>query len=351
MSDLRFAMIGAGFWSRFQLAGWGELDGAQCVAVCDRDRARAAALARQCNVATVYDDARVLLARERLDFVDIVTNTEAHGELIQLAAQHELPVICQKPLALSLAEAEAALRTAGQRLLMHENWRWQTPLRALAAALRSERLGQVFRARMQYCSSFPVFDNQPALKDAEQFILLDMGSHLFDAARFLFGEATSLYCQMQRVHRDIRGEDVATVMLHTASGATVTIEMSYASRLEHERFPETYVTVEAERGSLELGPDFWVRETTAAGTCARRHQPPRYAWADPAYDLVQASIVDCHADLLAALQGKKTAETTGADNLKTMRLVFAAYESARSGQVIQLSRAKEIRQDGQDLQD
>jgi hypothetical protein len=64
--------------------------------------------------------------------------------------------------------------------------------------------------------------------------------------------------------------------------------------------------------------------------------PPRYAWADPAYDVVHASIVPCNADLLKALKGEGHAETTGEDNLKTVRLVFAAYDSAEKEQVIHL---------------
>jgi predicted dehydrogenase len=63
-------------------------------------------------------------------------------------------------------------------------------------------------------------------------------------------------------------------------------------------------------------------------------KPPRYAWADPAYDVVHASIVPCNADLLKALKGEGPAETTGEDNLKTVRLVFAAYESAADKKVI-----------------
>ena len=56
-------------------------------------------------------------------------------------------------------------------------------------------------------SGFPVFANQPFLKELEQFILTDLGSHTLDTARFLFGEAESLYCQTRRVHPDIKGED------------------------------------------------------------------------------------------------------------------------------------------------
>jgi predicted dehydrogenase len=70
---------------------------------------------------------------------------------------------------------------------------------------------------------------------------------------------------------------------------------------------------------------------------AQRHKPPHYPWADPAYDVVHASIVSCQEDLLHALQTGTPAETSGADNFKTMQLVFGAYRSARSGQVVKIT--------------
>jgi D-apiose dehydrogenase len=339
MAILRFAIIGTGFWSQFQLAAWREIEGVECVALCNRTRARAEELARRFGVSAIYEDSREMLRREKLDFIDIITDVDTHSQLVHLAADHKLPVICQKPMAPTLAEAAEmtrACRGAGIGFFIHENWRWQAPIREMKKLLAGGTIGAVFRARIHFCSSFPVFDNQPFLKDLGQFILTDIGSHILDTARFLFGEAETLACQVHRVHPDIKGEDVATVMMRMEGGATVICEMSYASRLEHERFPETYVYVEGEQGSIELGPDYWIRVTTAVGTHARRYPPPRYGWADPAYDLVQASIVPCNADLLLALQGKKIAETTGEDNLKTMRLVFACYDAARNEQVIHL---------------
>jgi predicted dehydrogenase len=344
MTNLRFAIIGTGFWSQFQLAAWRELGGVKCVALCNRTRERAEDLAGKFGVPAVYEDAREMLRRENLDFIDIITGVDTHGQFVRLAAEHRLPVICQKPMAPTLVEAaamERACREARVPFLIHENWRWQTPLRELKKQLVNGRIGAVFRARIHFCSSFPVFDKQPFLKDLGQFILTDIGSHILDTARFLFGEAETLACQVHRIHQDIKGEDVATVMMKMEGGATVVCEMSYASRLEHERFPETYVYVEGEKGSMELGPGYWIRVTTADGTRARRHPPPRYPWAEPAYDLVQASIVPCNADLLLALQGKKTAETTGEDNLKTMRLVFAAYESARTNETVKVQSGLE----------
>jgi predicted dehydrogenase len=110
--------------------------------------------------------------------------------------------------------------------------------------------------------------------------------------------------------------------------------MSYASRVEHDRFPETYVMVEGELGSLELGPDYWLRITTKTGTNARRCPPAFYSWADPRYALVQGAGVACNANLLRAMRGEGPAETTGEDNLRTLELVFGAYDSARLGHAV-----------------
>ncbi len=340
MSALRFAILGTGFWARYQLAGWRELPGARCVAVWNRTRAKAQALADAFGVASVYDTPEELLAREKLDFVDIITDAQTHRQFVELAAAHRVPAVCQKPMAPNLVEAEAMVevcRKAGVPLLINENWRWQTPLRELHRVIASGKIGRVFRARIDYCNSFPVFDNQPFLKTVDQFIIADMGSHILDVARFLFGEAAALNCRTNRVHGDIRGEDVATVMLQMRSGATVTCNLSYASRVEQDRFPETFALVEGTEGAVELGPDFWIRTTTSEGTTSRRCPPPFYAWADPRYAVVHSSIVDCQRNLLLQLSGQGRAETTGEDNLNTVRLVSAAYASAASGETVRLS--------------
>lgn len=339
MSNLRFAAFGAGFWARFQLAGWREAGGADCVAIYNRTRSKAESLAREFSIPAVYDNAEELLDRERLDFVDVITDVDTHARFVHLAAAHKLPVICQKPLAPSLAEAEGMLRAcreSGVPLLVNENWRWQTPIRELKRALEAGVIGRPFRARIDMISGFPVFRNQPFLRELKQFILTDLGSHTLDVARFLMGEPDRLYCQTHRVHSGIQGEDVATIML-SVPGATVLVEMAYAENyLERDRFPETFIFVEGDRGSAELAPDFWIRVTTREGTHARRCPPPRYAWADPAYDVVHSSIMPCQANLLAALKGEQAAETSGEDNLKTVRLVFSSYESAAAGRAVDL---------------
>lgn len=339
MDELKFAVFGTGFWSQFQLAAWKELKGVRCTALYNRTKSKAEALAERFGVSSIYDNAQELLDNEDLDFIDVITSVETHSEFVHMAIERGVPVICQKPMAATLREAEemtAAAERAGVPFLVHENFRWQTPLRELRRTLEEGAIGRPFRAHIAFCSSFPVFDNQPFLKELEQFILTDVGSHVLDVARFLFGEAQSLSCRTARIHEDIKGEDVATVMMVMGPEPPVTVlcGMSYATRSEYERFPETYVFVEGDKGSALLGPDYWIRVTTAAGVTARRFPPPRYEWADPAYDLVHSSIVPCNADLLQALRTGREAGTSAKDNIRTVRLVFASYESAASGRTI-----------------
>ena len=340
MAELNFAVIGTGFWSLYQIPAWFEVGGVRPIAAYNRTFSKAEQVAKRFGIPRVYREAEELLQKERdqLDFVDIVTAVETHADLVHLAAKYRLPVICQKPMSTDLASAEGMVsdcRLAGVPLYIHENWRWQAPIRALKQVLDTGVIGQPFRARIDMISGFPVFTNQPFLKELDQFILTDLGSHTLDAARFLFGEASSLYCQTRKVHRDIRGEDAATVVMSMGQNVSVTVNMAYAGNfLEREAFPQTYIFVEGDQGSLELGQDYWLRTTTREGTLLKRVPPPRYAWADPAYEVVHASIVACNANLLGALRGEARAETSGEDNLKTVRLVFAGYDSANRDQVI-----------------
>jgi predicted dehydrogenase len=287
----------------------------------------------------VYDDPEELLRHETIDFMDIIAHVDVHSDLVHLAAKYKIPVICQKPMAPDLETARGmveACRESGIPFLVHENWRYQYPIQQVKKALEEGEVGKPFRAHIVYANSAPVFENHPYLKELERFIISDIGSHTLDTARSLFGEAKSLYCQTRRVTPDIKGEDVATVMMDMGDGVTVTCALSYASRLEHDRWNETYMLIECDKGSVELGPDYWVKVTTEQGTLTRRCVPRMYSWIDPEYHVVQESIVPCNADLLRALQTSQPAPTSGEDNFQTMRLVFAAYESAETGQIITL---------------
>lgn len=338
MKKLRFAVIGTGFWCNYQIPAWQEIDEVELVAVYNRTADKADAVAKKFQVPAVYTDIEKLLNEQTLDFVDIITNVETHKQFTILAARRGIDVICQKPMAPSLADAREMVDTCRQqrvKFFIHENFRFQAPIRAVKGAMLSGVIGEPFKARVSFCSGFPVFDNQPFLAELDHFILTDIGSHVLDVCRFLFGDAKSLSCLTQRVNKAIRGEDVANVLMQMQNGIHCFAEMSYASILERESFPQTLVLIEGEKGSLQLTNDFELKITTTKGTTSSVIQPKLFEWLDPDYAVVHSSIVDCNQDILQGLQGGR-AETTGDDNLKTVQLVWAAYQSAATGKTVYL---------------
>lgn len=319
------------------------MGGVECVGIYNRTRARAESLAEDFGIPVVYDDPEALLDDLAPDFVDNITEVGGHVPLSLLCARRGIACVCQKPLAPTLADARRVVAAFARRktaFYVHENWRWQTPLRHLKTMLDAGVVGTPLRGRLTMVSGFDVFSNQPALAVVDRFILMDLGTHLFDVARVLFGEARSITCVTARtLTPTVKGENLATALLTMGRPATqVVIELGYArTPLEagtREVFPQTLAFIEGTTGSLELSADYQIRLTTARGTTRTRHPPPRYGWADPRYEVAQSSVVACCADLLSGLRGEGGGETTGADNLKTCALVTAAYDSARLGRSI-----------------
>ena len=72
--NLRFAVIGTGFWANYQIPAWQELEGVELVALYDRTKSKAESLAHKFNAPKVYDRVEDLLKKEKLDFVDIISD-------------------------------------------------------------------------------------------------------------------------------------------------------------------------------------------------------------------------------------------------------------------------------------
>ena len=144
-AKLRVGLIGAGDISQYHLAAWQKAEHAVVVAVCDRDAKRARARASEFGIPVVYADAATMFAAEKLDAVDIATWRETHVELARLAAARGVHVLCQKPLAPTLAEAESlAAEVAGRiRLMVNENRRFAPHFRAIRRWIDEERVGPV----------------------------------------------------------------------------------------------------------------------------------------------------------------------------------------------------------------
>jgi len=340
MKKLKFAVFGCGFWAKFQIGAWSEIPGVELVALYNRTLSKAADLAKQFNVPRVYDDAEALLGNESLDFVEIITDVDTHAHFTELAVKHGIRnIICQKPMAPGFEVAKHMVtlcREAGVNFYIHENYRWQAPIRRLREILNSGIIGTPFKARVSFLSGFPVFDNQPFLAELRNFIITDMGSHILDVTRYLFGEVKTLWCQTRSVNPGIKGEDLAVVSMEMKNGMPVYTEMSYASIVEHDSFSTVFILVEGNKGSVYLGPGFEIRTTTRGKSFSEIVKFPSYPWADPDYIVNHESGIPLSRNILADMLKQGRAENTGADNFETVRLVWASYKSASTGKLIDM---------------
>jgi D-apiose dehydrogenase len=326
MTTLRGGLIGCGFFAVNHMHGWRDVTGADIVAIGD-----------QFGIAKRYAHASEMMAAEKLDFVDIATTAPTHRPLVEMAASHGLHVICQKPFAQNLEDAKAMLSAcaaANVKLMVHENFRFQSAIQTVKKIAMSGDIGSVFWGRVSFRSAYDVFSGQPYLAEGERFIVEDLGIHALDVARYLFGDVRNVSARIKNVNPKIKGEDVATILLDHGSNIASVVDCSYASVLETELFPQTLIEIDGTSGSLRLQAGYNLKITTAEGTRNIDVSPPLLPWATKPWHNIQESVVLIQQHWVQALSGNLEPLTSGRDNLQTLGLVEAVYQSAASGQTI-----------------
>jgi len=331
---VRGAVIGCGFFAQNHLQAWGDVEGVDLAAVCDLDPAKAEAAAALTG-AEPYTDVDMMLADQRLDFVDLATTMETHEALVEKAARAGAHVICQKPFAPDIAGVKRILATAeaaGIRIMVHENFRFQTPLIELKQAMGA--IGEPFFAHIAWRTGYDVVAGQPYLAEVERFIILDLGIHVLDVARFLLGDVRDIYARTQKTMPGARGEAQATMSLAHRSGAVSAVTCTYTNRIDPDPFPQTLIEVEGTAGTLHLQRDFRLELHRQGKVEIREVAPKVPSWADPQWALVQESVLNTQAHFIDCLRSGNEFQTSGRDNLQTFALVEAAYASASSGQPV-----------------
>jgi predicted dehydrogenase len=324
---LRVGLIGAGMISPYHLRAWSRLPQVKIVAVCDPDRARADARAKEFGVPAVYDDAASMLAEEGLDAVDIASPREVHAEHVLLAAARGLAVLCQKPLAPTLDEAIALVAQVGERcrLMVHENWRFRPNYRQAKQWLEEGRVGTVRGARMVMRASgflpdangkYPSIERQPFMAKETRLFVAESFIHQMDVMRWLVGPMQVVAARLGRVCPAVIGEDSAVISATTQNGLLVTMDgdgaaPGYGARSSEElEIIGTRCTVRFADLKLSL---------SGADT------------ASIAYDrdaIYQASFDACMRHFVECLASGAPFETAPADNLETLRLVEDTYRLA-----------------------
>lgn len=334
---LRVGAIGCGFFAENHLAAWANMEGVKLAAVCDLDPEKARGAAARHGAGAAYSDAAEMLRAEKLDLVDIITTMPSHAGLVGLVAGHGLPLIVQKPLAPSFEDCVAIVETcrkAGVPMMVHENTRFLTPMRRAKAVIESGAIGTPTWARVSFRTGHNIYGKQPYLAREEHFVLLDLGVHMLDVARFLLGDVRRLYSQVESIKPGIAGEDMATTMLRHESGATSVVECSYASPIHPDPFPELTLQVEGTAGSIDVRSGY--RMTVFSGGVAEEHDvgPALMPWSTPPWHGTQESVLRVQQHFVDCLRTGAEPETSGADSLKTYGLVFGAYRSARTGEAV-----------------
>jgi predicted dehydrogenase len=261
----------------------------------------------------------------------------SHRKLVELAAAHGVPAIVQKPFAPAIDDCRAmveACARAGVPLMVHENFRFQTPIMAVHEVLEQGAIGRPFFARISWRTGYDVYANQPYLALEERFIILDLVIHLLDVARFLFGEVRRLTCRTASIRPGIRGEDAATILLEHQDRVVCVVDATYQARQDPDPFPETLIEVDGSAGTLRLRQGYALTVTGREGTLRRDVAPALLPWASRPWHGVQESVLAAQRHWIDCLRSGIEPATSGADNLRTFALCEAAYASAATGDTV-----------------
>jgi predicted dehydrogenase len=324
-SALRIGLIGAGWVTQYHLQAWQKLAGkAQVVAIADPSADNVAARADAFGIAQRFASAQEMLAGCDLDAVDIAAPRAVHAELVRMVAERGLPVICQKPLAPTLAEAEAlAHDVAGRtRLMVHENWRFRNYYRDAAGWIRDGRIGQITAARLTLVTSgtildsngqYPALVRQPFMRGETRMLVAEVLIHHLDTLRMLLGHLDVTAATLTQTCTEIAGEDGAVIQMQSQGGAGVSLFATFAA----------YGAPPSQSDRLEiLGKAGAIRlegsELQLFGAQGEARSYDLAASYQGSYDATIAHFVD-------ALHSGAPFETSPEDNLQTLRLVEDCY--------------------------
>jgi predicted dehydrogenase len=337
MTDsLKGLLIGCGFFSRNHLHGWAEVDGAEIAAVCDLDVSKAQAIAQDFSIPAWHGDASVMNAGD-FDFVDICTTMDTHETLVAQAAAAEIPVIIQKPLGPDFATCrriDQISREAGIPVMVHENFRFQKLFLRLRDILDSGEIGETSFGRLSWRNDIAVYTSQPYLLKTERFMIMDVGIHMLDLARFLMGDADAVTCLNQSVKEGLAGEDASTFLLRHKNGSVTAIDISYASHRTPSLFPQTLGVIEGRGGTVQILENEVLRVHSGGNIRDEKIEDDGRDWTSSPWTQIQDSVPRTQQHFIDSLCHGRAFQTSAEDSLQTYALAEAAYRSAESGRLV-----------------
>jgi len=341
---VKWGVVGAGgiAWRRTIPEGIVPARNARLAAVFDTDPAANANVARQFNVKAAGSVDELLAAG--LDAVYVASPPDAHcGQVLACAAAGK-HVLCEKPLALGIAEAErmdTACRQAGVWLGTGFMMRFHAQHQAALELVRRGRLGKPVFARAQLSCWYPPIPGawrQDPLTGGGG-ALIDMGSHCIDLLEMFFGPVRAVTCFTNHTVHDYPSEDSAVVLLQFENGALGEVDTLFCVPDEaSENRLELYGSLgsilakgtigQGERGEMVS----FVKEDGGGYDAQQRRTGQGGLALEPqAVNMYRAEIEEFSAAILEQRKPVNDARL----GLRNQRLVAACYESARTGQVVE----------------
>jgi len=335
---LEAVLVGCGAMSKAWLDAARRIDGLRIVGLVDIDieRARSRAAEFHFDWADTAASLDAILDRKTPDMVFDVVVPAGRSRVARSALAHSCHLLTEKPLAASLEEARvivAAARTANRVHAVIQNRRYHPGVRRIRRFLDS---GVIGRPTSIHCDFFlsPHFGG--FREDMEHVLLLDMAIHTFDAVRAMTGlEASRVYCREWNPPNSwYRQGSSAAAIFDMAGGAVFTYHGSWCADGERTSWEASWRIV-GERGSLVWDGFDAIRAEATSGARDGLFDSTIEAEVSP---LDPADRVGGHLgvmqDFVAAVRGGASPETAGADNLKSLALVFAAIKSAETGRAV-----------------
>ena len=302
--------------------------GVELIGVADDDAARGLVFAERHGI-RAYTSVDALLA-EHLDGVLICSANQQHRALTELAAQHTRHILCEKPIATTIADAEAmiaACASAGAKLQIAFPVRFAPPVLRLRSLLQSGALGQIYSLKATNHGQMPggwFVDRALAGGGA----VIDHTVHVIDLLRWFFdAEVSEVYAEVGigLLHDGLGIDDAGLLSFKLSNDAYGTLDTSWSRPAAFPTWGDVTIEVVAERGWARL--DAFRQQLAVYSNRANRTQ-----WVGWGSDMDLGLM----RDFVAMIAEGREPSITGRDGLKALEVALAAYQSAERGEPVRL---------------
>jgi predicted dehydrogenase len=329
---IRAAIVGLGRWGQNLVASVQGKSGAiRFVAGATRTPEKARGFA-DAHGFPLYDRYEKVLADPAIDAVVLATPHSLHAEQIIAAAKAHKHVFAEKPFALALRDAEAAVRACAENkvtLAIGYNWRFQPALMEIKSMLGDGRLGKLLHVEGNFCGpSVYRFEREHWRQSREEGPAGGMtgrGVHLVDAMMCLSGRIESVVAQSSRAVRDFGVDDTTSMLFRFQSGATGYLGTVIATA-ETWRLQVFGANGWAEVGDVEHLATWQLKVCTIDRENLHLHRRPQLA-TFPETSTERAEL----EHFAQAAMARRALAAAGGDELHGVAVLEAILESARDG--------------------